>query len=259
MISAAAATNKWIADLEPWKMKADELKPKAAGVIRITLEAVFVLAHLLGPFIPRASEAIIVEKLNQTAVGFGELKPLGQNLKEGAVVESNSVLFLPFSAEQLEIDTPVMKPKSADPTPPPPVNLVALDNIGNNNKGGNKDQNKGKGKQQDGQQQNGEKKKKEKKPAAPPAPALDMDQPLFSRLDLRVGEIVEVENHPDAERLYVEKIDVGEEKPRTIISGILILMISILISPCMLIFIWIIFIFIFFLRGWKQDPARPLR
>ena len=26
--------------------------------------------------------------------------------------------------------------------------------------------------------------------------------------------------HPDADALYVEKIDVGEEKPRTIISGL---------------------------------------
>eukprot|EP01099_Mayorella_cantabrigiensis_P008230 TRINITY_DN762_c0_g1_i4.p1 TRINITY_DN762_c0_g1~~TRINITY_DN762_c0_g1_i4.p1 ORF type:complete len:561 (-),score=173.88 TRINITY_DN762_c0_g1_i4:219-1850(-) len=41
-----------------------------------------------------------------------------------------------------------------------------------------------------------------------------------SRLDIRVGKIVEVERHPDADTLYVEKIDVGEEKPRTIVSGL---------------------------------------
>ena len=32
--------------------------------------------------------------------------------------------------------------------------------------------------------------------------------------------IVQVEKHPDADALYVEKVDVGEEKPRTIVSGL---------------------------------------
>eukprot|EP00126_Sphaerothecum_destruens_P005221 Sdes_comp18650_c0_seq1m8860 len=40
------------------------------------------------------------------------------------------------------------------------------------------------------------------------------------RLDLRVGKIVEVEKHPDAESLYVEKIDCGEAEPRTVVSGL---------------------------------------
>ena len=31
---------------------------------------------------------------------------------------------------------------------------------------------------------------------------------------------VQVEKHPDADALYVEKVDVGEEKPRTIVSGL---------------------------------------
>lgn len=41
-----------------------------------------------------------------------------------------------------------------------------------------------------------------------------------SRLDIRVGKVVEVSKHPDAEALYVEKIDLGEEEPRTIVSGL---------------------------------------
>ncbi|XP_071442443.1 tyrosine--tRNA ligase, cytoplasmic [Hetaerina americana] len=40
------------------------------------------------------------------------------------------------------------------------------------------------------------------------------------RLDIRVGKIVEVARHPDADALYVEKIDVGESEPRTIVSGL---------------------------------------
>ncbi|XP_077299218.1 tyrosyl-tRNA synthetase [Arctopsyche grandis] len=43
---------------------------------------------------------------------------------------------------------------------------------------------------------------------------------LPHKLDIRVGKIVEVMKHPDADGLYVEKIDVGEEQPRTIVSGL---------------------------------------
>lgn len=54
----------------------------------------------------------------------------------------------------------------------------------------------------------------EKKPAAEKAPATD--EPVdISRLDLRIGKIVDVQKHPDADALYLEKIDVGEDKPRT--------------------------------------------
>ena len=42
----------------------------------------------------------------------------------------------------------------------------------------------------------------------------------ISRIDLRVGRILKAWRHPDAESLYVEEIDVGEPKPRTVVSGL---------------------------------------
>lgn len=51
-----------------------------------------------------------------------------------------------------------------------------------------------------------------------PAPESDVVKP--SRLDIRVGKIVEVDRHPDAEKLYVSKIDLGEAVTRTIVSGL---------------------------------------
>jgi len=73
--------------------------------------------------------------------------------------------------------------------------------------------------------------KKKAAPAPKPAGGASAPKPAggapagperidVSRLDIRVGKIVEVERHPDADSLYVEKIDVGEEKPRTIVSGL---------------------------------------
>lgn len=46
------------------------------------------------------------------------------------------------------------------------------------------------------------------------------DEITPSRLDIRVGRIVDVSRHPDADALYVEKIDLGENEPRTIVSGL---------------------------------------
>ncbi|VVD00507.1 unnamed protein product, partial [Leptidea sinapis] len=40
------------------------------------------------------------------------------------------------------------------------------------------------------------------------------------KLDLRIGKIVDINKHPDADSLYVEKIDCGEENPRIVVSGL---------------------------------------
>lgn len=39
-------------------------------------------------------------------------------------------------------------------------------------------------------------------------------------MDIRIGRIVEVSRHPDADALYVEKIDLGEAEPRSVVSGL---------------------------------------
>jgi len=41
-----------------------------------------------------------------------------------------------------------------------------------------------------------------------------------SRLNMRIGCVVDVQKHPDADALYVEQVDVGEGKNRTVVSGL---------------------------------------
>ncbi len=41
----------------------------------------------------------------------------------------------------------------------------------------------------------------------------------FAKLDLRVGKITKVEDHPNAEKLYVLEVDLGDEK-RTLVAGL---------------------------------------
>ncbi len=46
------------------------------------------------------------------------------------------------------------------------------------------------------------------------------DETLFRRVDLRVGNIISVEEREDFDRTFFEKIDVGEGKPRDIGTGV---------------------------------------
>ncbi|EPT05209.1 hypothetical protein FOMPIDRAFT_1111941 [Fomitopsis schrenkii] len=66
-------------------------------------------------------------------------------------------------------------------------------------------------------------KKKEKTAAGGGKAAAEeaSGEPIPSMIDLRVGHIVDIKRHPDADGLYVEQIDFGEpEGPRTVISGL---------------------------------------
>lgn len=63
------------------------------------------------------------------------------------------------------------------------------------------------------------KEKGEKKPAAAPAAKVDEELTVNS-IDLRVGIIRKVSKHATAEKLYCEEIDIGEDAPREIASGL---------------------------------------
>jgi tRNA-binding EMAP/Myf-like protein len=41
-----------------------------------------------------------------------------------------------------------------------------------------------------------------------------------SKVDIRIGKIMKVEKHPEADSLYVEQIDLGEGKLRNVCSGL---------------------------------------
>lgn len=70
------------------------------------------------------------------------------------------------------------------------------------------------------------KKENEKKLRAKPennniAPASDLDLPDICKIEFKVGLITKVWAHPDADKLYCEEIDCGEEGgPRQIASGL---------------------------------------
>ena len=50
--------------------------------------------------------------------------------------------------------------------------------------------------------------------------AAPEDPPVHEFVNLRVGKVLKAYKHEDADKLYVEEVDVGEEEPRTICSGL---------------------------------------
>ncbi len=57
-------------------------------------------------------------------------------------------------------------------------------------------------------------------PAAPPAPTPEQIAARFAdTVELRVAKIVEIKRHPEAEKLYIETVDLGTET-RQIVSGL---------------------------------------
>ena len=42
----------------------------------------------------------------------------------------------------------------------------------------------------------------------------------FNKLDLRVAKIIDAEDHPNADRLWVLRVDIGADEPKEIVAGI---------------------------------------
>ena len=63
----------------------------------------------------------------------------------------------------------------------------------------------------------------EGKPAAAPVPVpapvlASIDD--FKKITLRIGVVVEAADHPNADKLLVLKVDIGEASPRQLVAGI---------------------------------------
>ncbi|GMK55523.1 hypothetical protein CspeluHIS016_0205790 [Cutaneotrichosporon spelunceum] len=141
---------------------------------------------------------------------------------------------LPNAFPPVDIDVNSLPP-AVRVAPPPKVKKEKKDKDGvaaegKKDKKADKAEKKAKGEKKDapaaaaaaaeGAPKEGKKKeKKEKAPKTPTAPATPAI-PMPSMIDLRVGKVLDVKRHPDADSLYVETIDVGEAEPRTVCSGL---------------------------------------
>jgi methionyl-tRNA synthetase len=183
LMAAVADTNKYLTNAEPWKMKDQPERQRA--VVRTILEACYYFAHALNPLCPDAS-AEIFRQLKCPARTLGALSAGFDNLVPGApimAVTQAPILFTKIerAKSKEEIKAEMKKAKAAK----------------NKAKGGKKNGGGGGG-----------------------GSAPDPNQDAFTKIDIRVGQIAEVWVHENADSLYCEKINVGEEEPRQIASGL---------------------------------------
>lgn len=83
------------------------------------------------------------------------------------------------------------------------------------------EENKNQEKSNDNKAKKAKEPKEKKKDGGKKAANADDDKPIdVSRLNMKVGEIIDVKPHPDADTLYLETVELGEDRPRTILSGL---------------------------------------
>lgn len=106
------------------------------------------------------------------------------------------------------------------PFAPLPIPKHEYKSTGGHVEKGGKPKQQGKEKPQKTQQPKEDKKsKKPAQPAQPKKPQEDNRDP-FSFIDVRIGKIVKVWPHPNAEKLYCEEIDIGNNTIKRVVTGV---------------------------------------
>jgi len=183
--------NVYLTEQAPWHMKGDERAEERQIVVRSTLEAVYALAHLLVPYLPIGSSKIF-EKLNTSSLTLSEIKSDLRNLVVGSQVSIGDVLYTKLISEEEKLNAEEAAKKKAESIADAQTRKKAKKAAAiASSKAGQKKSGSGNDNQSD-----------------------------FTKIDIRVGKITKVWNHPDADKLFCEEIDVGEEKPRQIASGL---------------------------------------
>ncbi|CAG9481798.1 methionine--tRNA ligase, putative [Plasmodium vivax] len=101
--------NKFLTELAPWKYKNEE-KDKKLHIIRIMMEAIYLIAHYLDIFIPSIASQVF-QKLNTPKKSIVDLNPWLNNLQEGVQINNENILFKKFEVEsaQLKIQKVIMR------------------------------------------------------------------------------------------------------------------------------------------------------
>jgi methionyl-tRNA synthetase len=182
-------TNKYIDETCPWVLAKDESNAPVLDAVLYNLsESIRIISVLIQPFMVHTARGIWaqlgVEEGDYTSWATGDTFGI---LPEGTVVKKGESLFPRIDvAKELEALAELGGTKKAEPTVEAPKPEKA------------------------------DRKKQEKKEEEVPS-EITIDD--FFKVDLRVAEIISAEAHPNADKLLVLQLKVGEEQ-RQVVSGI---------------------------------------
>lgn len=230
--SVVARVDKMISDAKPWELAKDEnQKQTLSAVLYRAAETLRWLCVLLYPVMPDAAVEIWTQlglansptggatpanidpaklKWGELAVGtaIGEVKPLFPRIDKARTIA--------------EINGPQREAASVGSGPPPVAGKASLQ------------PKRGSGQHAtEADAVSGSSDAAQTKPAPPMQGATEADAvPAtegvtsfiditdFTKVDLRVGEVLTAERIPKADKLLLLTVDIGEEKPRQILAGI---------------------------------------
>jgi methionyl-tRNA synthetase len=183
LMNLARLGNKYLADQEPWKLvKTDE--ERVQTIMYVALQIATGLAVLSEPFLPFTSEklkGILNFNSNGVKATWDDVATAKALLPTGHTINSSELLFrkIEDSEIQQQLDKLEATKKANASTTNEPTDMD--------------------------------------KEITPQKDTITYDD--FSKLDMRVGTIVEAEKMPKADKLLVLKVDTGLDT-RTIVSGI---------------------------------------
>ncbi len=175
-------SNKYIDETQPWVLGKDESKKARLGTVLYNLlESIRIAAVLLEPFLPETAQEIL-KQLNTEKKDWESLQDFN-GMVPGEKVGTPEILFARIDA--------VKKMEE--------INKINEARIAEKAKTEPKDEAKPEAKEEAGDG------------------FITIDD--FDKLDLRVAEVVKAERHPNADKLLVFQLKVGEET-RQVVSGI---------------------------------------
>jgi methionyl-tRNA synthetase len=182
MMDVARAGNKYLADHEPWKLiKTD--RDRTATILHVALEISATLSVIMEPFLPHSAERLR-NMLNISLMGWKD-DFAGKMMEEGHTLGKAELLF--EKVEDEAIAKQVEKLHSSKPaSAPPPDSPDASINSAH-------------------------------RPLDPFKPHTTYDD--FTKMDIRIGTILEAERVPKTDKLLKLLIDTGLDR-RTVVSGI---------------------------------------
>ncbi len=182
------AGNKYVDTAAPWALAKNGDTARLAQVLRALREVQRIVASYLHPFCPTACG----EVLARLGLAGPDLRVAFDVLPAGATARAGDPLFMRLDIEPTlvalgaapaALAAPAEAPAPKSKTPPAKEAPVS-------------------------------------EPVAAPAAPANITYDDFAKIALRIGVVLSAEKHPNADRLLVLKVDVGEPEPRQIVAGI---------------------------------------
>ena len=181
-------SNKYIDETQPWVLGKDESKQERLGTVLYNLlESIRIAAVLLEPFLPETAEKIL-KQLNTEKRDWESLLQFN-GMIPGQKVGTPEILFARIDTAKKIEEINKLNEAKAPKTPVKAEEAKAESNEKSEADANDKDD----------------------------EGYITIDD--FAKLDMRVAEIIKVEKHPNADKLLVFQLKIGEET-RQVVSGI---------------------------------------